>query len=44
MNSIIICEGSTDSVLLQYFLRNAYQWEDTSEKPPLRTMFKTFRK
>ena len=32
MNSIIICEGSTDSILLQYFLRKAYGWEDTKER------------
>lgn len=44
MNSIIICEGSTDSILLQYFLRNAYAWEDTKEKIPLARQFKTFRK
>lgn len=35
MNSIIICEGSTDSILLQYFLRKAYGWEDTKERIPL---------
>lgn len=28
MNSIILCEGSTDYVLLQYFMRKAYFWED----------------
>ena len=44
MNSIIICEGSTDSVLLQYFLRKAYGWEDTKERIPLSNKFKTFRK
>lgn len=44
MNSIIICEGSTDSILLQYFLRKAYGWEDTSERIPLSRKFRTFRK
>lgn len=44
MNSIIICEGSTDSILLQYFLRKAYGWEDTKERIPLSNKFKTFRK
>ncbi len=44
MNSIIICEGSTDSILLQYFLRTVYHWEDTKESSPLRNKFKTFRK
>lgn len=28
MNNIIICEGSTDYVLLQYYMRKAYQWSD----------------
>lgn len=28
MNSIILCEGSTDFVLLQYFMREVYGWED----------------
>lgn len=44
MKSIIICEGSADSVLLQYFLRKAYGWEDTKERLPLSSKFKTFRK
>ena len=28
MNSVLLCEGSTDYVLLQYFMRKAYHWED----------------
>ncbi len=28
MKSIILCEGSTDYVLLQYFMRKVYGWED----------------
>ena len=28
MNSIILCEGSTDYFLLQYYMREAYQWTD----------------
>lgn len=28
MNNIIICEGSTDYFLLQYYMREAYQWID----------------
>lgn len=28
MNSILLCEGSTDFVLLQYFMREVYGWED----------------
>ncbi len=28
MNNVIICEGSTDYVLLQYYMRKAYQWLD----------------
>ena len=31
MNNIILCEGSTDYFLLQYYMREAYQWiDDTS--------------
>lgn len=35
MKSIILCEGSTDWVLLQYFMRKTYEWEDkrTNEQP-----------
>jgi len=29
MEKLIICEGSTDYVLLQYYLRKAYSWEDS---------------
>ncbi len=28
MNSIILCEGSTDYALLQYFMREVYNWND----------------
>ena len=28
MNSIILCEGSTDFQLLQYYMRKVHQWED----------------
>lgn len=28
MNNIILCEGSTDYFLLQYYMREAYQWND----------------
>lgn len=28
MNNIILCEGSSDSILLQYYMREAYQWAD----------------
>ena len=30
MNSIILCEGSSDFVLLQYYMRTAYGWNDES--------------
>lgn len=35
MKSIILCEGSTDWVLLQYFMRKTYEWEDkrTNKQP-----------
>lgn len=32
MKSIIICEGSTDFALLQYFMRKAYGWNDSEAK------------
>lgn len=32
MNSIILCEGSTDYVLLQYFMRVANGWQEDREK------------
>ena len=28
MNSVLLCEGSTDYTLLQYYMRNAFGWED----------------
>ncbi len=28
MNNIILCEGSTDYFLLQYYMREAHQWID----------------
>lgn len=30
-NSIILCEGSTDYALLQYYMQKAYGWEDCAE-------------
>lgn len=35
MKSMILCEGSTDYVLIQYFMRKVYSWQDnrTGEKP-----------
>lgn len=32
MNSIILCEGSTDYVLLQYYMRVANAWQDDRSK------------
>lgn len=32
MNSIILCEGSTDYVLLQYFMRVANGWQEDRKK------------
>ena len=32
MRSVILCEGSTDFVLLQLFMRRTYQWEYKSNK------------
>lgn len=31
MNSILLCEGSTDYVLLQYYMREVYGWKDCQE-------------
>lgn len=32
MNSIMLCEGSTDYFLLQYYMRKACGWEDDKER------------
>lgn len=32
MKSMIICEGSTDFALLQYYMRKAYRWDDSNVK------------
>lgn len=32
MDNILICEGSTDYFLLQYYMREAYQWNDDSSQ------------
>lgn len=44
MNGMIICEGSTDAVLLQYYFRKAHQWEDVREYSPMESQFKAFRR
>ena len=31
MNNIIICEGSTDYYLLQYYMREALDWNDDKQ-------------
>lgn len=31
MKNIILCEGATDGILLQYFMREVHQWEDASK-------------
>lgn len=43
MKSIIICEGYTDNVLLQYFLRKAYGWQDGGRDKILENTFKPMR-
>ena len=43
MKSIIICEGSTDYVLLQYFMRNALGWEDDRNPDIMKKKFKRIR-
>lgn len=44
MNSIILCEGSTDFVLIQYFMRKTYGWEDMKgQVPALRGQVKRSR-
>lgn len=39
MKNVILCEGSTDYVLLQYFMRKAYFWKDDREQPDFRRRF-----
>lgn len=47
MNSMLLCEGSTDFALLQYFMRQVYGWEDQGKGPrflhPSRTLEKENR-
>ena len=31
MNSIIICEGLTDCLFIQYYMRNVYHWLDKAQ-------------
>ena len=31
MRNVLICEGSTDYALLQYFMRKAYGWNDSKK-------------
>ena len=35
MKNIILCEGSTDGILLQYFMRKVHQWEDVKKQKRL---------
>ena len=35
MKSIILCEGPTDGILLQYFMREVHLWEDAGEPEQL---------
>lgn len=35
MKNIIICEGSTDGILLQYFMREVHCWEDGGKQQKL---------
>lgn len=30
MKNLILCEGSTDGILLQYFMREVHHWEDAA--------------
>ncbi len=43
MKSIILCEGYTDCILLQYFLRKAYGWKDGGRDLILEKKFKPMR-
>lgn len=42
MKSVIICEGSTDYVLLQYFMQRVNEWSDY-RNPQQMTGFKRVR-
>lgn len=48
MNGILFCEGSTDFVLLQYFMRGVFGWQDDSMGPkflrPARRLKKEYKK
>ena len=44
MNSILICEGSTDFVLLQYFMRGVFEWEDDMMGPGFLRPSRKFKK
>ena len=39
MNSVIICEGATDSILLYYYMQKVYGWSDAPQNifPPTNT-------
>ena len=39
MKSIILCEGSTDSILLQYFMRKVYGWQDNKSNERANSKF-----
>ena len=43
MKSVIICEGSTDYVLLQYFMQRVNDWSDY-RNPQQMTGFKRVKK
>lgn len=44
MNSILICEGSTDFVLIQYFMRGVFGWEDDTVGPVFLRPSRKFKK
>ena len=43
MKSIILCEGSSDFILLQYYMRTVYGWEDESTQIKLGSKIKRSR-
>lgn len=39
MKSVILCEGRTDFLFLQYFMKNVYHWKDDSHYPEYKDFF-----
>lgn len=38
MKSVILCEGLTDCLFLQYYLRTAHHWQDENSRSNIKFM------